>query len=317
MIRIKIAVVGDKWCNRQQVIDNLLFHSDADEILFDVNTEGPSLHALGIVDTILETLKLTNIDIGHTWVDNWHNPVEIVPFRRFRQPGLSHFFWLSARYRHVDTDPTNIFHPAALFVGRATIERAVIMYDLYHHLPGEILMSLMHNHGAQIDIANTQHVSWMSGHDHTKFIDWWQDPPVVSLTSHTVRDQYDPQKNTNADLVRHYAKFAVEIVCETYCAGQTFFVTEKTIRPLTQSKAMLVFGPMRFLSGLRNLGFRTWHDIWDESYDNLCGPHRWKAMRSVLEKIIDCKLWADPEISCIGQHNLGILDDLVNKNKPK
>lgn len=317
MIRIKIAVVGDKWCNRQEVIDNLLNHSDADEILFDVNTEGPSLYALGIVDTVLQTLKHTNIDIRRTWVDNWHNPVETVPFQRFRRPGLSHFFWLSDRYRHVDKDPADVFHPAALFVGRVTIERAAIMYDLYHYLSDDILMSLMRNHGAQIDPTNEEHVSWMSGHDVVKFMDWWRDPPIVSLTDHSVRDQYDPQKNTNADLVRHYDKFAVEIVCETYCAGQTFFVTEKTIRPLTQCKAMLVFGPIGFLSRLRSMGFRTWHGIWDESYDDLSGPDRWKAMRSVLQQVIDNRLWAEPEISRIGQHNLEILDDLVNKNRPK
>jgi hypothetical protein len=76
-------------------------------------------------------------------------------------------------------------------------------------------------------------------------------------------------------------------VCESYTIGNTFFPTEKTIRPITAGKPMLVYGPKSFLARLRALGFQTYFDCWSEDYDQQEGPARWKAVQQIITELIN------------------------------
>jgi hypothetical protein len=52
------------------------------------------------------------------------------------------------------------------------------------------------------------------------------------------------------------------------------------------AKPFLVYGPKNFLARLQDLGFKTYNNYWDESYDKLEGPQRWQAMQLVIDDII-------------------------------
>ena len=67
--------------------------------------------------------------------------------------------------------------------------------------------------------------------------------------------------------------------------GNTFFPTEKTIRPVMAAKPMLVYGPRYFLARLRTMGFQTYNDLWDESYDFYQGSKRWRMIQEVMQSI--------------------------------
>jgi hypothetical protein len=82
-------------------------------------------------------------------------------------------------------------------------------------------------------------------------------------------------------LRRWYSIFDIELVAETYCHGDTFFVTEKTVRPIVAGKSMMVYGPQNYLARLRDLGFQTWNHIWDETYDQLTGALRNRHRRAL------------------------------------
>jgi hypothetical protein len=117
-----------------------------------------------------------------------------------------------------------------------------------------------------------------------------------------VGDQYRGQVDTNLSLLKFYNQFQIEIVAETMCAGTTFFPTEKTFRPITGRRPILVFGPIHFLNNLRGLGFRTYSECWDESYDQYQGHERWQRIQQVINSIIDCGY--DIELaSKIAEHN--------------
>jgi hypothetical protein len=59
----------------------------------------------------------------------------------------------------------------------------------------------------------------------------------------------------------------VEIVCETFLTGNNFYPTEKTWRPFICRTPFLMIGPRNFLANLKKLGFQTFGQWWDESYD--------------------------------------------------
>jgi hypothetical protein len=77
------------------------------------------------------------------------------------------------------------------------------------------------------------------------------------------------------------------MVCESYTIGDTFFPTEKTIRPISAGKPMLVYGPKNFLARLRALGFQTYGNCWSENYDQQEGPERWKAIQQIITELIN------------------------------
>jgi hypothetical protein len=88
------------------------------------------------------------------------------------------------------------------------------------------------------------------------------------------------------DILPFYSKFDIELVSESYTRGNTFFPTEKTIRPIAAAKPVLIYGPKKFLQRLKCLGFETYHSVWDESYDQLEGPDRWLALQHVIDSML-------------------------------
>jgi hypothetical protein len=64
-----------------------------------------------------------------------------------------------------------------------------------------------------------------------------------------------------------YPNFFMEIVCETFLTGDSFYPTEKTWRPFICRTPFIALGPRNYLSNLKKLGFRTFGQWWDESYD--------------------------------------------------
>ena len=62
--------------------------------------------------------------------------------------------------------------------------------------------------------------------------------------------------------------------------------TEKTVRPLVCEKPCVIYGPRDFLRNLRDQGFRTWADIWDESYDDYEQKTRYDMILSVINTLV-------------------------------
>jgi len=317
MARIQVRVAGDQWMNRDKVIEDIKNSYGAKHLIFEINTEGPSLYALGIVDTILANISAIGIAPDKVWIDRWHNTVEQIPFKRAYKPRLSHFFWMSDSYRHAPKTPAADAHALAFFVGRLTVERAAMLWDVVHRWPTQCLTSLMRQSGPLNFSLSDIIEPWINQTQAQEFMAWARTPSIQSITDHCVKDQYLPGNDTNRALIAHYDRFCMELVAETYCLGDTFFPTEKTIRPLSQAKSMMVYGPKNFLSRLRELGFQTWGDIWDESYDCLQGHARWIALKRALKDVMQDQLYLDPRLLEINQHNARNLDILIEKYSPQ
>jgi hypothetical protein len=74
------------------------------------------------------------------------------------------------------------------------------------------------------------------------------------------------QQHTN-QLAQFYPDFLIDIVCETFLQGRSFYPTEKTVRPMLLKKPFILMGPKCFLIHLRQMGFKTFYEFWDEDYD--------------------------------------------------
>lgn len=88
-------------------------------------------------------------------------------------------------------------------------------------------------------------------------------------------------------LTKLYQDILVDLVVESHVAGTTFFPTEKTIRPILLKKPFVIFGSKDYLAYLRQMGFRTFADFWDEDYDGYQGKERYLRIIKLIDHIAE------------------------------
>lgn len=311
-----MQICGDHWINPDQVKSQLDCIDPDQDLVLDISSEGPSLRVLGIIDVLEQHCAKTGRTHDRVLIDRWHNMVEDIPFARIHRPRLSHFFWMSDRYRPASIISSDHSHQVGFFLGRPTLPRQIIMRQLLEDFGDRALVSVLAGSGARSPSIDDPQ-DWIQDQDLDELHGWWNAHGIPSLDQHCLQDQYSADCNTNADLLMHYGKFDLELVAETYTRGETFFPTEKTVRPISAGKACMIYGPRHYLARLRDLGFRTWHDVWDESYDLLEGAERWRAMRAVLREVA-CTESRDLAQQCttIAEHNHQTLLALTRIYRP-
>jgi len=298
-VNIDIQVTGDHWFNRLEFIKNLENTDPNEIIVLNVNTEGPSLESIGVRSIVDAWLAKHNRAPETIFINNWANGAENVPYKKLHQNNFSHFFKFSQNYWPKDIVSTNneskLF---GLFLGRRTIARNSILYHVANNWSEHFLMSVMksrnpnpwphHKEGA-VNLEILDH--WIDPRNQPKVFDWIATCNITSIDDRSVQDQYTvPEQSAaecNQSLLRYYNQFQIEMVCESYTIGDTFFPTEKTVRPISAGKPMLVYGPKNFLERLRALGFQTYGNCWSENYDQQEGPARWQAIRTIIDSLIN------------------------------
>jgi len=76
-----------------------------------------------------------------------------------------------------------------------------------------------------------------------------------------------PMRSCWLDLFRESADSLLYLVTETVATGRRLHLTEKTFKPICLQMPFVMVGTQGSLAYLRSYGFRTFGDIWDESYD--------------------------------------------------
>lgn len=116
-----------------------------------------------------------------------------------------------------------------------------------------------------------------------------------------------------------YSDTNFEIVGETFgeLGNDAFFPTEKIVKPITMKHPFVVAGSKGYLKNLRTLGFKTFADHIDESYDLI---HDWqdrmKAVVEVVRSIIrKGSLEFYNETKPIREHNYNVLCDIQGRHK--
>jgi hypothetical protein len=313
MITIPVIVTGDHWLNVEQVRSSLALSDPAESLVLDICAEGPSLARLGVIDAVLTHCEQVQRDPKTVWISRWSNPVESTPFQRTGRSDISHFYWASDRYWPPAVVPCPQGALWGFFMGRPTIPRLIMLHYLAN--AGDALLSRMLN-GTVPDADQGVDVDSQEFGRRSDLASWYHVCDISSLDGAGIRDQYRTDRNTNLSIMSWYDQFHIEIVAETYIYGETFFPTEKTVRPLSAGKPMIVMGPRHFLRKLRDQGFRTWHNLWDESYDDLEGPKRLAAIQTVITDIQQRRATILPDVMQHAEHNRHTLSRLVQKHRP-
>lgn len=313
MITIPVTVTGDHWLNPEQVCTSLALSDPKESVVLDICAEGPSLWRLGVIDTVLTHCEQAQRDLKTVFISRWSNPVESIPFQRAGRSDVSHFYWASDRYWPPAAVPCPQGRLWAFFMGRPTVPRLILLHHLAH--TGDALLSRMQG-GIIPESGQGLDVDSQEFGQRPDLRSWYHTCGITSLDGACIRDQYRGDRNTNLSIMAWYDQFHIEVVAESYIYGETFFPTEKTVRPLSAGKPMIVMGPRHFLQRLRDQGFRTWSDIWDERYDDLEGPSRLAQIQAMINDIQQRRDQILPDLRQHAEHNRIVLSCLVQKHCP-
>jgi hypothetical protein len=64
----------------------------------------------------------------------------------------------------------------------------------------------------------------------------------------------------------------IHLVTETSFHHNELFISEKIMKPILNYQPFIVLGPAYYLKELKKFGFKTFSDLWDESYDEIQNP---------------------------------------------
>lgn len=95
-----------------------------------------------------------------------------------------------------------------------------------------------------------------------------------------------PMENS-VDPVKHlYDNSLVNIVTETYFFNNIIHITEKTYKPIAFMQPFILLGAARSLQHVKDMGFKTFGEFWDETYDlELDNKQRFNKIMAVIESI--------------------------------
>jgi hypothetical protein len=77
-----------------------------------------------------------------------------------------------------------------------------------------------------------------------------------------------PMQSCWLDLFDQSAESLAYLVTETVATGRRHHLTEKTFKPIALGMPFIIVGTQGSLKYLRSYGFKTFGDLWDESYDD-------------------------------------------------
>lgn len=141
-------------------------------------------------------------------------------------------------------------------------------------------------------------------------------PEIAEFLSTPVVNRRDPVLTGNFD--QFYHKFFLDIVTETQFHSPNIMISEKTLRPLLTMSPFLTFATAGTLAHLRDHGFQTFGEFWDESYDNEQDPHlRFLACCRIIRQLSTMPLQVMKKIHeqmlPVLVHNRNTLINYINK----
>ncbi len=107
----------------------------------------------------------------------------------------------------------------------------------------------------------------------------------IELDTHatTQKDSFDTGNTFKKDL---FLDSCINLVTETSYIDNELFLSEKILKPILSYQPFIVFGSYGYLKELKNYGFKTFSDFWDESYDDIINPvQRMKSLVSLVKSL--------------------------------
>jgi hypothetical protein len=148
--------------------------------------------------------------------------------------------------------------------------------------------------------------TYLSDERKSNYLKWLDREFILDNDYDTINS--NRQVTNSKALTQLHKRSYISVICETRFDENEISVTEKTYKSIAHKHPFIIIGVPRFLSYLQDLGYRTFHPIIDESYDNIHDPElRFEAIISEMKRLSNLSLSElrtfQKEISAITEYN--------------
>ena len=106
----------------------------------------------------------------------------------------------------------------------------------------------------------------------TSFVKLENKIPIYLDFEYDYTDANDDRKNSSLLGNNNFRDSYFSIVTESIAWGDSIFISEKLLKPVSNLHPFIVMAPQHYLKHLHKLGFKTFHPFIDESYDDIEDP---------------------------------------------
>ena len=303
------------WNFEKIISDICLGMANKSNIQIDLLNEGPALMETGLYQYIEYCANLFKYDLTKVTIRTCnklekHSLINII----YKAP--THFIINTVNdLKNIHIDKVSTMKHFGLFIGRSNAPRLKVS-TLLNNITSSIVQSFHYDYSNDFHTANIGIEDVIRDYgqkDLTKEVEFLNKCPITlddnKVTYPMLMDQHN-------NIHSYYSNFFVEVVCETYFKGKTFFPTEKIWRPIILKTPYIVQGPQWFLRNLKELGFRTFDCWWDEGYSE--DPHNHSLLE--IEQVLRYISSKTPkqlqqmyyEMNKVLEHNYNTLIELKN-----
>lgn len=254
--------------NFKEVFTNLVKYfctAQKNAYLINLNREGPCLQTSGIENLLANLVEIFKINPNKVTILTSNLLKSGTQFTEVCENGLVEI----PIYQNLNLLEKNIKYKFGHFIGRSNWQRLWIATHLYTYYKNDSLQSFHFNINDDFHSKNTEFEllleytkDYQLAENVLKFLNECpigNDDNIIS---------YPILHNNSVNIRNRYKNIFLDLVCETYFSGNTFFPTEKTWRPIETMTPFIVQGPQFYLKNLKMLGFKTFDTWWSEDYDN-------------------------------------------------
>jgi hypothetical protein len=268
---ITVRTSDSRIWNIEEVVSDILCADD--NAVVDLAAEGPCAVSLGL-DRILAKSRAKNLILqtSNALEHSWKNI-------RYQPP--MHFVDSTRRLGNKVIGKDQDAKTFGIFIGRSNAERLLLSAVVANYSSLQTFHFDRTNdfHCHNLGLENLLYRYGKEAFE--KACKFLLDAPMQldAITSYPIL------LDRHLDIADYYNKFFIEIVCETYFTGQTFFCTEKIWRPIVLRTPFIVQGPKDFLKNLKLMGFKTFDRWWDEGYSEDSSDQHPAEITRIIEKV--------------------------------
>jgi hypothetical protein len=259
---------GKIWNIEYYIIDIIKCITDGNLLTISLNSEGPDAAKLGLYDLLDNICDQFNYPKRNITIITC-NQLEAHPEYniQIRAPlYIQSAQEFSTANKFPEKTFGNNFKHFGFFIGRSNWLRLWIGSYLYNKFRNQTAMTFHYN--PTLDFHR----------DHLGLDELFRFDPASFLNLNPIDfinqcpiKNYDIEKYPiltpeHFNISKIYHTFFLEIVCETYSRGNSFYPTEKLWRPIINRTPFIIQGPKNYIKNLHRIGFKTFSNWFDESH---------------------------------------------------
>lgn len=278
---------GKIWNIEHKVLDIIAALANNNHCVIDLNSEGPCCESLGLYEILDKVCNQFGYDKSQIVIRTRNQLEQHNQYRIKKYPPLYFTeiqnFMNGYPIREISFD--NHIKHFGLFIGRSNWSRMYLAAYVWNHYRDQSCLTF------HFDIQDEFHKLHIGLDDMMRNMNQSivHESIVRLLASCPIKGpdlpKYPILSPAHFGISKIYHTFFLEIVCETYCQGKSFYPTEKIWRPIAMKKPFLVLGPKNYYDNLRSLGFRTFSNWWDESFTNDDVTYQLKLITEVIDQL--------------------------------